>query len=710
MKQVLQGLKDGETVVADVPPPRCGSGALLIRTHVSLISTGTERMLVDFGKANLLDKARQQPDKVRQTIDKIWTDGIAATVEAVRAKLDQPIPMGYSNVGEVVEVGPDVRGYAVGDRVVSNGHHAEIVAVPQNLCAKIPDGVSDENAAFTVVGAIALQGVRLAGPTLGESFAVFGLGLIGLLTVQILIANGCRVIGFDFDEKKVTLAREFGAEAVQLTEASDPVKLARSFSQGAGIDGVLLTASTKSSEPVRHAAQMCRKRGRIVLVGVTGLDLDRDDFYEKELSFQVSCSYGPGRYDPSYEHKGHDYPIGFVRWTEQRNFEAILSLMATGRLKLDRLRSRTFDIDQATDAYGHLTQDRSALGILLKYPESEPLRTGGLGPTIMLKPASDSSAPRAAVVGAIGAGNYAGRVLLPAFGKTNCRLKSIVSHGGVSGTHYGKKLGFEQSTTEAQELFDDPEINTIIIATRHDSHAKFAIEALGRGKHVFVEKPLALTTEEIDAIEAAYGRASEEPDAPKLMVGFNRRFSPLMQDLKADLGKSEDPISLIYTCNAGAVPADSWVQDPAAGGGRIVGEACHFIDIARFLAGAPITSVRANYLNQPKADHDTRDTATISLSFENGSIATIHYFANGHRTFPKERIEVFQGSSIAVIDNFRQLRSYGKGAKRRQWQQRKGQTQCCEAFISSIASGTPSPIPFEELIEVSRAAVVAGRA
>lgn len=705
MKQVLQNISNGSSAVVQSPSPICGPGHLLIRSSASLISAGTERMLVGFGRASYLDKARQQPEKVKEVIQKIRTDGLLPTIDAVRSKLDEPMTMGYSNVGRVIEVGPGIVGWAIGDRIVSNGSHAEVVSVPKNLCAKIPDGVSDEDAAFTIVSAIALQGVRLAKPTIGETFAVFGLGLIGLITVQILLAQGCKVIGFDFDGDKVALAKGYGAEAVKLEDDIDPIALGRAFSSSAGIDGVILAASTKSSALVKQAAQMCRKRGRIILIGVTGLELDRADFFEKELTFQVSCSYGPGRYDPNYEEKGQDYPLAYVRWTEQRNFEAVLDLMAAGKLKLDKLRSKSFTIDEAPAAYDYLMENRDALGILLTYPKDEDRSGVDSSATIQLKDPLSNYRPRGAIIGAIGAGNYAGRVLLPAFKETGARLKSISSSGGVSGTHHGRKLGFEISTTDSATLLDDDEINTIVIGTRHNSHARFVIDGLGAGKNVFVEKPLALTMAELDAIEGTYAEASKNENPPRLMVGFNRRFSPLMTKLKSALEKSGQPISLVYTCNAGAIPLDHWTQDREIGGGRIIGEACHFVDIARFLAGAPITSVQVEYMDAPENRNGVRDTASLSLSFENGSIASIHYFANGHRSFSKERIEVFQGGNIHVIDNFRRLTSHGAGPNARLWRQDKGQAACCKAFIDAIQHGGPSPIPFDELMEVSRACV-----
>lgn len=706
MKQILQDLGSGQTVVAEVPMPQTKAGYLLIETQASLISAGTERMLVDFGRSGYLEKARQQPEKVKMVLEKIKTDGLMPTIDAVRSKLDQPIPMGYSNVGRVIAVGKGVKDFQVGDMVVSNGNHAEIVSVPKNLCAKVPEGVSAEDATFTVVGAIALQGMRLTQPTLGECFVVTGLGLIGLMTVQLLRAHGCRVLGLDFDQSKLDLARSYGAEVVDLSAGEDPIAAAERFSRGRGVDAVLVTASTKSSDPIHQAATMCRKRGRIVLVGVTGLELNRSDFYEKELSFQVSCSYGPGRYDCAYEEDGQDYPVGFVRWTEQRNFEAVLDLMAADRLSLDALKTRTYTLKDAPQAYALLLKDKAALGVLLKY---EVATDETKARTLRLSSSQAVPAVGRPALAAIGAGNYAGRALLPAFAKTGARLKTIASAGGVSGSHYGNKLGFEQSTTDTEAIFADPEIDAVIIGTQHNSHAHFVLEALKAGKSAFVEKPLALKVEELDAIEAIYRDAAASDNPPLLMVGFNRRFAPLMLKLKQATAQSNQPMSIVYTSNVGAIPADSWVHDPQRGGGRIIGEACHFIDIARFLTASKIVSVQAKGMKLPALD--CQDTATITIGFENGSLATIHYFANGDKAFPKERIEVFQGGKVCQLDNFRKLQGFGVSkANAKSFRQNKGQNECCKDFVGALEAGKPSPVPFEELMEVSRASIRAAEA
>lgn len=698
MKQVLQSLRDGNTEVADVPCPMVRRGHLLIATSRSLLSAGTERMLIDFGKAGWIAKARQQPDKVRMVLDKIRTDGLLPTLEAVRNKLDQPLPMGYCNVGRVVKVGPGVSGFAVGDRVASNGKHAEIVSVPVNLCAKVPDAVTDDEAAFTVLGAVALQGIRLAQPTLGEAVVVTGLGLIGLLTVQLLLAHGCRVLGIDFDAEKLELARRFGAEVVNLSAGEDPVTAAMRFSRERGVDAVIITASTRSSEPVHQAAQMCRKRGRIVLVGVTGLELSRADFYEKELTFQVSCSYGPGRYDPEYEDKGHDYPLGFVRWTAQRNFEAVLDMMAAKRLNLESLISHRFPVAEAERAYALITSEEPSLGVLLTYPDAAPNNEALHKHVIELTPAALVQPIAAPVASFIGAGNYAGGLLIPAFKKAGVRLRQIASASGVSSVHLGRKFGFDLATTDVDALLAEPAADIIVIATRHDSHADYVVRSLAAGKHVFVEKPLALTHEQLARIE----RATEAAHGRLLMVGFNRRFAPLVRKMRMLFDGISEPKAFVMTVNAGAIPANHWTQEREIGGGRLLGEGCHFVDLLRFLAGAPIDSWYVTAMAGA-----TRDSASVSLRFGDGSIGTIHYLANGSKSFPKERLEVFVGGRVLQLDNFRRLIGYGWPGfrKMRLWHQDKGQAACVQAFVEAVRSGGPAPIPLAELMEVGRVSI-----
>ena len=541
MKQIMHNLSNGTTELVDAPVPICRDGHVLIDSTASLISIGTERMLVDFGRAGVIAKARQQPEKVKQVLEKVKTDGLLTTVDAVRSKLGQPIPLGYCNVGVAAE--SRAIGIAAGDRVISNGSHADVVCMPRNLCAKIPQGVSDETAAFTVVASIGLQGLRLAQPTLGECFVVIGAGLIGLLTVQMLRAQGCRVLAVDFDAAKLELARSFGAEICNPAAGEDPIACGLSFSRQGGVDGVIITASTKSSDPVTQAARMCRQRGRIILVGVTGLELNRADFYEKELSFQVSCSYGPGRYDPAYEENGQDYPLGFVRWTEQRNFEAVLDLMASGRIDTARLVTHRFAFIKAPKAYDLLSADKTALGIILEYDHPVVDRHQKVVPLV---PASvPTHNPAAANIGMIGAGNYASRMLIPALRSAGANMVQIASTGGTSAVIHGRNGDFESATTDTEAMLANPAIDTIAIVTRHNSHSRFTCDALRAGKHVFVEKPLALTLAELANVEAAYAASGRQ-----LMVGYNRRFAPLVAKMKALADGVRDPKSLIMVMNA----------------------------------------------------------------------------------------------------------------------------------------------------------------
>ncbi|MFM2615318.1 bi-domain-containing oxidoreductase [Vibrio campbellii] len=700
MKQVLQDMAKGGSNLVEAPAPKASTGNLLIDTSISLISAGTERMLVDFGKASLLDKARQQPDKVKMVLEKVQTDGLMTTLEAVQSKLAQPLPLGYCNVGVVNAVGKGVQGFKEGARVVSNGPHADVVRVPKNLCALIPDNVSDEEASFTVVASIGLQGIRLAEPTLGEAFVVTGVGLIGLLTVQLLRAQGCRVLAIDYDDAKLELAKQFGAQVCNPGKGEDPVAAGMAFSRGKGVDGVIITASTKSNDPVTQAARMSRKRGRIILVGVTGLELNRADFYEKELTFQVSCSYGPGRYDADYEDNGNDYPYAFVRWTEQRNFEAILDMMSSGQVDVKPLITHRFKFEDAAQAYELLTSDKSALGILLQY-QSDSSTRHEKSVTLNSEATFEASKP---VVGFVGAGNYASRMLIPAFKAGGAQLHTIATSGGINGVTHGEKAGFAKTTTDTSAMISDSEINTVAIVTRHNSHAHFVSEALNAGKNVFVEKPLAVTLEELAEVEATYYSKASTASAPKLMVGFNRRFSPQVQKMKELLSSVKEPKSFMMTMNAGAIPADHWTQDNEVGGGRIIGEACHFIDLMRFLADSEIVSVQCRRMGDVDGVDITEDKAAIILGFADGSFGTIHYLANGAANFPKERVEVFAAGRVLQLDNFRKLKAFGWPgfSKMNLWKQDKGQTDCAAAFLSAIESGKESPIPARELFEVAR--------
>ena len=706
MKQILQDMANGQTTITDSPAPNNSPNHLLISTSTSLLSSGTERMLVDFGKASYIDKARQQPEKVKMVLEKVQTDGLLTTYDAVQSKLKQPLPLGYCNVGTILEVGKGVEDLRKGDRVVSNGPHADIVKVPKNLCAKIPDNVSDEAAAFTVVASIGLQGIRLAKPTLGECFVVTGAGLIGLLTIQMLRANGCRVLAIDFDQSKLELAKQYGAEICNPANGEDPVAAGMTFSRGVGVDGVIITASTKENSPVTQAARMSRKRGRIILVGVTGLELNRADFYEKELSFQVSCSYGPGRYDSNYEEKGQDYPIGFVRWTEQRNFIAVLDMMSNGTIDVDPLITHRFKFEDAVQAYNILTEDKAGLGILLEYTSNTNSRLNKHQDleTLHVDPSN-------AVVGFIGAGNYASRILIPAFKEASAQLHTIVTSGGISGVIHGKRAGFAKASTDTDALFNNKDINTIAIATRHNTHAQFVEKALQAQKNVFVEKPLALSLSDIDRIENIYNKNLEMNNLSRIMVGFNRRFSPHIQKMKELLENVNEPKSFIMTINAGDIPADHWTQDNNVGGGRIIGEACHFIDLMRYLANSKIIHTQAMRMGENSSIAILDDKASITLGFEDGSFGTILYLANGAANFPKERIEVFTAGRVLQLDNFRKLKGFGWSNFKSMnlIRQDKGQKACTKAFIESIRQGHEAPIPADQIFEVAKVSIIAAK-
>jgi predicted dehydrogenase/threonine dehydrogenase-like Zn-dependent dehydrogenase len=690
MKQLLYSFKTGKFQLMDTPMPHYSDSQVRIQTRKSLISTGTEKMLINFGKANYWKKARQQPERVRQVLDKVQTDGLLPTIDAVRNKLNQPIPMGYCNAGIVQATGQYVTDFKNGDRVLSNGAHSEMVCVGHRLCVKIPDTVDDATAVFAVPGAIALQGIRLINPTLGESIVVIGLGLIGLLTVQLLRANGCRVMGLDMDLQRCQLAKTFGAETFHITEQADPVSAAINFTNNMGVDGVLITAATNSNDPISHSSQMCRKKGRIVLVGVSGLNINRTLFYEKELSFQVSCAYGPGRYDPLYEDNGQDYPLPYVRWTAQRNMEAVLELMAAGKINVEPMISHQYPFEKAQQAYDAILEpSQASIGIILEY-QNDSKKDKNIPTKIEIHLSQETSK---ATIGMIGAGNFSAQVLLPALQKTPARLKTIASKTGVSGTYLANKFQFEKSTTDLDDIFSDPEITTIVITTRHDSHANLVLRALDCGKHVFVEKPLCLTKLELAEIKDKIRFA---PNSPILMVGFNRRFSPFIQKIMHYRQSILTPLSMIMTVNAGEIPKDHWAHDMKIGGGRIVGEVCHFVDLLRYISQHPITDIHPTYMAC-----ETNDTVSIQMRFQDGSMGTIHYFANGHKRFPKERLEFFADGTIIQLDNFKRMKSFGvKIGSRLPHRQDKGHQGEMDAFISAIINGSGVPIPLDDIFEV----------
>lgn len=693
MKQIIQDLKSGATVLEEVPVPQVKKGYVLIQTTRTLVSLGTERMLVEFGKANLIDKARQQPDRVKQVLDKIKTDGLQPTLEAVFNKLGQPLPLGYCNVGRVVAVGNGVTEFKVGDRVASNGNHAEYVCVPKNLVAKVPEEVSDEEAAFTVIGSIGLQGIRLLNPQLGETIVVIGLGLIGLIVIQLLKANGCRVIGVDFDQRKVDIALSKGITAINPTQGIAPVKFVEEYTGSVGADGVIITASSKSNDVIHEACEMSRKRGRIILVGVIGLDLRRDDFYKKELTFQVSCSYGAGRYDEEYENKGHDYPLAYVRWTEKRNFETILHAIASGGLDVKSLITEEVELADYQQIYGDMRKQGSIASII-KYPEEQMMKR-------IIPLEENSFAPSRGKIGIIGAGNYASSMIVPSLIKANARIKYIASGQGLTAKILAKKAGAEYATSDYQEILKDQEVDLVIISTRHNLHAGMVQEALHANKSVFVEKPLCLNPTELEAIIQAYQEADSKVT---LTVGFNRRFSPFATKLKQLAG--EGPKNIVATMNAGFIPKEMWVHDLEIGGGRIVGEACHFIDLCSYLAGSRIISVCMNAMGVNPEENT--DNASLLLRYENGTNAVINYFANGSKAYAKERIEVFSKERVFVIDNWRKLEAFGvKGFSTMKGTMDKGQKIQFALLNDRIQNGGDALIPFDSLINTTKATFAA---
>lgn len=690
MRQIIQDMKSGQTILEEVPVPQVKSGSVLIKTSCSLVSLGTERMLVEFGKASLIDKARQQPDKVKQVLDKIKTDGVQPTIEAVFNKLGHPLPLGYCNSGTVVAIGNGVTEFKVGDRVASNGQHAEYVCVPKNLVAKIPENVSDEEAAFTVIGSIGLQGIRLINPQLGETVVVIGLGLIGLIAAQLLQANGCRVIGIDFDEEKVQLAREKNIIGINPTKGTDPVKYVLEETASYGADAILITASTKTDEVIHQAAEMSRKKGRIVLVGVIGLGLRRDDFYKKELSFQVSCSYGPGRYDDDYENRGIDYPLPFVRWTEKRNFETVLQAIAMGRIDVKSLITEEVKLDNYKEIYGDMRKHGSIASII-KYPSDSKMRT-------VVEVTSLNFTGTKGQIGIIGAGNFTSATMLPALTKSKACIRYIASAQGLSAKILAKKVGAKRATSDYHEILKDDVVDLVMITTRHNLHAPMVLDALYAGKHVFVEKPLCLNQKELGEIVTAYQMAQK--NGVPLTVGFNRRFSSFAVKMKELAGKGVK--NIIATMNAGFIPSEVWVHDLKTGGGRIIGEACHFIDLCSFLTDSIVTSVCMNAMGENPEENT--DNASILLRYKDGSNAVINYFANGSKSYSKERVEIYTQEKTLVLDNWRELKGYGcKGFTKMKKSMDKGHTTQFSLLNERILRGGEALIPFCSIINTTKA-------
>lgn len=699
-------MRTGESVVAEVPAPAVRRGELLIAVSSSLVSAGTERMVVDFASKNVLEKARSRPDLVRQTVEKARRDGVLQTFEAVQNRLDQPMALGYSVSGTVIEAGADVSGFVRGDRVAAAGAgqavHAELVTVPQNLVVKIPENVDFDSAAFTTVGAIALQGLRLAELRIGEIVAVLGLGLLGQITVQLLRANGCRVIGFDPKDDRAALAQRLGAEEGVSNEGALRSACAVA-TRGRGVDAVLITADTTSDQPIATAGEIAREQAIVVAVGAVGLNIPRKTYYEKELRLRISRSYGPGRYDDAYEQDGIDYPYAYVRWTENRNMEAFLRLVRDGAVDFAPLITHRVEIADGVRAYDLITgrTDERFLGVLLQYPGMGDAAVAPARKIEVARPAARTDKVR---VGFIGAGNFARSVLVAAFRDAGAELVGVAAATGVSARHAADRFRFRYCTTSADEIFDDQSVNTVVIATRHDLHAAQAISAINTGRHVFVEKPLCLDAVELDAIRAAY--EARDPQ-PLLMVGFNRRFAPMAVRLRDFMAASGEPLLIHYRVNGGFIPRTEWVQREE-GGGRLVGEGVHFIDWAIWL-----TRDEPELVHAVAADDTGRysqDNLAVTIRFRRGSILQLLYVASGDRAAGKERIEVHGGGRTAIVEDFRRLELTGGGRRHteRSWlRSDKGHRDAVRAFVDAIRAGGPAPIPFEEIVMSMRATFAA---
>jgi predicted dehydrogenase len=713
MKQLLQNLRTGETAVVDVPRPTPKPGTALVRTAASLVSAGTERMLVEFAGKSLVGKVRTRPDLARQVLDKARREGLLTTLAAAFNRLDQPMPLGYSSAGTIEALGEGLHGFQPGERVVCAGGgyavHAEYAVVPQNLLARLPDGVPFEAGAFATLGAIALHGFRLAHVQLGERVAVIGLGLLGLLATAIARAAGCQVLGVDIDSRRVSLAQAMGAAQAVPRQAAE--EAAAVFSRGQGLDAVLICADTPANDPVELAGAIARDRAHVVALGAVGLDLPRKIYYEKELSFVNSRSYGPGRYDASYEEGGQDYPIGYVRWTEGRNLEAVVDLLVSGALDVNPLITHRFPIERAPEAYALITgaTQEPFLGVLLTYPHGEPAASvapaAETAPALPAAPASPELAPVDAVrLGVLGSGNFATAVMLPAISRIpSIQRVSIASGSGVNARHAAQKFGFAHTAESSAALLQDPQVNTVAILTRHHLHTRQVLTALQAGKHVFCEKPLALTPDELAEVEAALAAARS-----LLTVGFNRRFAPLAELLSGFFAGRQEPLIAHYRVNAGYLPLNHWLHDPAQGGGRIIGEGCHFIDFLTFLVGQPPVAVYAQAA--PDGGRYRQDNVVLTFGFPDGSLGVVSYLANGDKAFPKERLEAFCGGRVAVLDDFRSLELARDGRRdvtRARLRQDKGHQAIWGAFSAAILSGGAPPIPYDHLLGVTQASFAA---
>ncbi len=701
MKQLLQNMKTGRTTIEEIPVPTPHTGQALVKVATSLVSAGTERMVVEFAEKSLVGKARSRPDLIRQVVDKMKREGVLPTVQATFNRLDQPMALGYSSAGTIILLGDGMESFKIGQRVACAGGgyavHAEYNVIPRNLLTLLPDSVDFESAAFTTLGAIALHGFRLAEPQIGDTVAVIGMGLLGLLAGQVAVAAGCRVFGIDINPERVALATSLGLSACLRDQVVDS---ALAFTANRGFDVVLICADTSSNDPVELAAVIARDRAHIVATGAVGLSFPRKIYYEKELSFVNSRSYGPGRYDASYEENGRDYPLGYVRWTEGRNFQAVVDLMASGNLRVAPLISHRFPIEKAAEAYEVITgkKKQAFLGVLLTYPADT-----STGSQVFRFNVQKSKQDDVVTLGVLGAGLFANATLLPAIKKIHdIQLVGIASAGGLHAQHSGRKFGFVYATSSDDEILNDPGINTIAILTRHDTHADLAIKALQAGKHVFVEKPLAINRDQLSAVSSQLAADG----CPLLAVGFNRRFAPLAGQLATHFAHRTEALYMHYRLNAGTIPLNHWVQDPAQGGGRVIGEGCHFVDFLAFLAGAAPISVTAHSL--PDNGKYCEDNLSMTFTFPDGSVGVVDYLANGDKSFPKERLEVFCGGRVAVLDDFRTLETIRDGRRETiRKAQDKGWYGEWVTFARAIHTGGEPPIPYEQLVGVTKATFAA---
>lgn len=708
MKSILQNVKTGEISVREIPGPILRRGNVIVENAFSLVSAGTERAVLEFSNSSYLKKARLRPDLFRKVLNRAKNEGLWQTYKIVRELINQEIQLGYSSAGIVREVGEDVENTKAGDRVACAGlfyaTHSEVVSVPKNLVVKIPDNVGFEEASFVTLGAIAMQGIRLAQLSLSENVVVYGLGLVGAVAAQMALAAGCRVVGLDIDSEKLALAERLGCEGLLIDEDLE-TNILHKFG-GFGADKVLLCAATKSNEPIERIPGIIRQKGKVIVVGDVPMNIPRRDYYEKEIDIRLSRSYGPGRYDLSYEEGGTDYPYAYVRWSENRNMQSVIDLLSRKRIDFRSLITHRFDVGNALNAYNLIEgkTDESYLGVLISYPGAEKAETGrASGDSGRDLPGAPSGQVR---LGIIGAGNFGKAFLLPAFNRQKgAKFQRIATGYGVSAASVGKKYDIPHISSNPDEVINSPDVDAVVISTRHDSHAQYVLAALEAEKAVYVEKPLATTNDELDAIESLYRKKMSEEKKPFLMVGFNRRFSPLAVNLKAAFARKPGPLSMTYRVNAGFVPKTEWVQDPAQGAGRVIGEVCHFIDFLTYLANEHPVELSASALTENGQVQS--DTLSITLSFPTGSIGTIHYFANGDGSMPKERIEVFGGGICAELNNFRNLKIYGGRAagKRRYLNQVKGFEEETAAFVSALQNDRPSPISFAELMSTSRAAI-----